>query len=430
MRSPADRRAPFERVARGAAMALVAVALWRVVTSLGEGGIPRVHVVLTGDLTARTRDSLAALARAGVRVTWSGELAAVAAMAEPVREPAAGWRVSVISRTAAALGDSLGPLDSLEAGGATVTAAGVRGALDVREGATTARTAPGDEASLGRVLVYGRAGWEAKFVIAALEEQGWRVDARLSVGRGIAVTQGGARGAGGVATDPPAPGLARHAAVVVLDTAIGRDAAAIVRFVRAGGGLVMAGAGAAAPALQGIAPARVTRLEPPETRDFAAGGPGQGAAHGPTHALPLHALGALRTDAVLLESRDGTPAAVARRVGAGRVVQLGYAETWRWRMQGETGAPRAHREFWSAIVGSAAAATYAPRARPHADGRSPFLFFADATPLASTVHALGAPSAAPARATERGPVLPPWLAPLILVLLVAEWASRRTRGAA
>jgi hypothetical protein len=76
------------------------------------------------------------------------------------------------------------------------------------------------------------------------------------------------------------------------------------------------------------------------------------------------------------------------------------------------------------MVGTAAAATYVPRAAGRSSAAE------DATPLASTVHALGAPSAAPARVTDRGPALPPWLAPLILLLLVAEWASRRTRGAA
>lgn len=407
MHSPGEARIPFERAGRAVAFALLALTLWRVVAATGAADAPRVHAALGGGVDARTRDSLAALAGAGARVTWSGAIAPVAAMAEPVREPAAGWRVSVVSREAAALGDSLGPLDSLDAGGGTLIATGVRGALTATEGATTARALPADTAALGRVLVLGRAGWESKFVIAALEEQGWLVDARLRVGAGIDVTQGGAT----------TPSLARHAAVVVLDTAVGREDAAIQRFVRAGGGLVLAGEGTAAPSIQSLLPARVVRVEPAETRDFAG--------HEPTHALPLHALGALRPDAVLLESRDGTPAVAARRVGAGRVVQMGYTETWRWRMQAESRGVEEHRAYWSRLVGTAAAASFAPRAGDAVTDAG-----ADAAPLALTVAALGPASDAPARAAPRGPALPLWMVALILALLVAEWASRRTRGAA
>jgi hypothetical protein len=402
MRSRAERRRPFEQAARVAALALLAVALWRAAGAWRAGDAPAVHAALDGNIAPSTRDSLAALARAGVRVTWSGALAPVAAMAEAVREPAAGWRVSVVSGGPVSLGDSVGVIDSLPSGGGTLTAAAIRGALSVRDGATSASAATADVPELGRVLVYGRAGWESKFTIAALEEQGWRVDARLRVGGDVDVTQGAAR----------APTTARHAAVVVLDTAVGADAAAITRFVRAGGGLVMAGEGAGARALAALAPSRVTRVEPPETREFEG--------HDPTHALPLHVLGALRDDAVLLEDREGTPAAAARRVGTGRVVQLGYAETWRWRMQAEERGVVEHRAYWSRVVGTAAAAASLPSSDAHP---------LDPAPLALALHALGPASDAPSRSAPTGPALPFWLAPLILALLLAEWASRRTRGA-
>ena len=420
MPSRAERRRPVEHAARVAALALLAVSLWRAAGALRAGDAPAVHAALDGSVTPATRDSLAALARAGVRVTWSGALAPVAAMAEAVREPAAGWRVSVVSGGPVSLGDSVGVIDSLPTGGGTLTAAAIRGALSVRDGRTSASAsaATADVPELGRVLVYGRAGWESKFTIAALEEQGWRVDTRLRVGGDADVTQGAAR----------APTTARHAAVVVLDTAIGADAAAITRFVRAGGGLVMAGEGAGARSLAALAPSRVARVEPPETREFEG--------HDPTHALPLHVLGALRDDAVLLEDREGTPATAARRVGAGRVVQMGYAETWRWRMQAEDRGVVEHRAYWSRLVGTAAAAARggvappsdasgvrtAARASADPDPRDP-------APLALAVHALGPPSAPPPRSAPSGPALPFWLAPLILGLLVAEWASRRTRGA-
>jgi hypothetical protein len=291
-------------------------------------------------------------------------------------------------------------LANLAPGGGTLTTAAVRGAITVRQADTRASAAVAGDVALGRVLVYGRAGWESKFVIAALEEQGWLVDARLRVGGDVQVTQGAVR----------VPDIARHAAVVVLDTAVGAEAAAIVRFVRAGGGLVMAGEGAGARALAVLAPARVVRVEPPETRAFEG--------HEPLHALPLHVLGALRDDAVPLGEREGAPAVAARRVGAGRVVQMGHADTWRWRMQAEEGGVREHRAFWSRLVGTVAGATGVPAA----------VAGLDPAPLALTLHALGPASAAPPRPHSRGPALPFRLAPLLLALLVAEWASRRTRG--
>jgi hypothetical protein len=418
MPSRAERRRPFEQAARVAALALLAVALWRAAGAWRAGDAPGVHAAIDGSLAPTTRDSLAALARAGVRVTWSGELARVAAMAEAVREPAAGWRVSVVSDGSVSLGDSVGVIDSLPTGGGTLTAAAIRGVLSVRDGSTSASAATADVPALGRVLVYGRAGWESKFTIAALEEQGWRVDARLRVGGDVEVTQGAAR----------APTRTRHAAVVVLDTAVGADAAAITRFVRTGGGLVMAGEGAGARALAALAPSRVTRVEPPETREFAG--------HEPTHALPLHVLGVLRADAVLLEDREGTPAIAARRIGAGRVVQMGYAETWRWRMQVEERGVVEHRAYWSRLVGTAAAAAVGSGGSASGGSGVPSAVLAaadphnlDPAPLALALHALGPASDPPPRSAPTGPALPLWLAPLILILLVAEWASRRTRGA-
>ena len=409
-RDSVSRRA-LERTARVAAIVLIAVALWRAFDALNGSDSPRLHADMQGALEPVTRDSLAAIAAAGTSVTWSGAPAPIAVMAEPVREPAADsyWRVAVIAPSLSILRDTLGTLDSLGAGGGAVTAASVRGALDVQSGSTTASTAAAEDATIGRVFVFGRAGWESKFVIAALEEQGWEVDARVSIGTDVDITQGTAR----------TPNIARHAAVVVLDTTVGREAAAIARFVRAGGGLVMAGEGAAAPSLQSHAPARVTRVEAPEAMSF------QG--HEPTHALALHVLGGLRAGSVVLEDRAGTPAVAAQRVGAGRVVQMGYAETWRWRMQGEGASVKEHRAYWSRLVASAAAATYAAREPSR-------VAWQNAAPLAQAMQALGAPIDAPDRVTagaRRGTqAFPFWMVPLILALLVGEWASRRTRGAA
>jgi hypothetical protein len=261
-------------------------------------------------------------------------------------------------------------------------------------------------------LVIARAGWESKFTIAALEEDGWGVDAVLSLGREL-VTQGDPR----LRTE-------RHAAVVVLDSSA-TDLDVIQRFVRAGGGLVLAGEAAAwrPEPLRALLPARATTPYEAETREFT---------DDPLHALALHALERLQPDAVVLETRDTQTAVAARRERAGRVVQSGYAETWRWRMQGEDAAMREHRVWWSALVG-AAAGELTPRtgrASPPAPSAAMLAVAPSSAPLAELVHALGPASEASGRSTRRGPDLPLWLGALLLVTLVAEWGSRRARGAA
>lgn len=419
MPSPAERLAQRVRVESllrtGAGLALVAalaLVVWEAVR--GESAVARARWNVTGTPTPAVRDSLAALQRAGRAVTWSGEVAPLIAMAEPVREPGDRWRIAALNDTPLLVRDSLGPLDSLDAVGALTTDA-VRGAVRVVAGDTEARVAPADSVVLGRVAVYGRAGWEPRFAIAALEEAGWLVDARLTLGRDRDVLQG-----------EIVPRRARHSVVIVFDTAsLVREGALFARFVREGGGLVLAGEATAAdvPALRGLVGAQVTRLEPPETRSFEG--------HDPTHALPLHVLGTRRADAVLVESREGLPAIVARRVGAGRIVQMGYEDTWRWRMEGEGRAMEAHRTFWSRTVGLAAAAAAASR-RPLMDGVAVprDVTLDDPAPRAALVHALG-PSSTEADAVPRGPrALPRWLGLVILSLLLAEWASRRGRGAA
>src|ERR1019366_3377028 len=92
--------------------------------------------------------------------------------------------------------------------------------------------------ALHPVLVVGRAGWEAKFAVAALEERGWTVEARLFVAPGADVTQG-SRGA---------IDTSRYAAIVALDTTLGAVAASVAWVGRGGGGGVRAaGRGAGVP---------------------------------------------------------------------------------------------------------------------------------------------------------------------------------------
>src|SRR5690606_21527227 len=120
-------------------------------------------------------------------------------------------------------------------------------------------------------------------------------------------------------------------------------------------------------------------------------------------------------------------AVAARRVGAGRVVQLGYEETWRWRMTGPDGAPDAHRARWGALVSAAA---YAPESTVVAG--APAMQPLDDAPVARLIAALGPPGEEPAAsagtAASRG--VPPWLFVVIAALLLVEWLSRRARGAA
>lgn len=410
----------MERASRGLALVLLLGALVMAWRAVGRGDTRRVHVAVEGGLSPVGRDSLAALAAAGDSVSWSGRVAAVIASAEAVREPSGATRFSVVADSATALGDSLGLIDSLSTGAGTLTTEGVRGRFAVNSHGTTASVAARTAPTLGRVLVMGRVGWESKFTIAALEEAGWLVDARLRLSDTITVEQGRST----------LPTAGTHAAVVVLDSLMGTGAAnSITRFVRAGGGLVLSGDAVRPGALAALTAARVTGVEPGEAGAFEEGEP--------LHALPFRALGGLTADAVVLETRDDAPAIVARRVAAGRVIQSGYAETWRWRMQGETGSVEAHRAHWSRLVGTAApTAAFVARttgaATPETAEASPTTIpaaTADPAPLASLVDALGpAQAAAPATPTRRDP-LPPWLGALALLLLVAEWASRRARGA-
>jgi hypothetical protein len=77
-----------------------------------------------------------------------------------------------------------------------------------------------------------------------------------------------------------------------------------------------------------------------------------------------------------------------------------------------------------------AAAAYAPR-RPAGDVEAPAL---DDAPVARLIAALGEPSTdAPDAASVSGAPgrrgAPPWIFPLVALLLLGEWGSRRLRGA-
>jgi hypothetical protein len=155
----------------------------------------------------------------------------------------------------------------------------------------------------------------------------------------------------------------------------------------------------------------------------------------------FYALSALRSDATPLERRQDGIAVAARRLGAGRVIQVGFDESWRWRMAGAPGAEAAHRDWWSRIVGSIAYAPVvreAPAAPAGADTRSlrsasshPERSEGSAlsAPLALVIDRLGPPRAAAPADFERWSPDSRILLALMLVLLLIEWTSRRLRGA-
>ena len=409
--------------------ALIAFALWRVLASssaLNPGGAARVrsstltrelpsieagrsaavHVDLDAPPAPQDRDALTAIAHAGTRVTWSSaSVVPLAAVASRAREPGGPVRISVASPVSVSLSDGLAALDSVGSAsatrGAAVDVGAPSGALKAKSGATLAPIGVSPAAALRPVLIVGRAGWEAKFAAAALEEQGWTVEQRVFVAPGAVVTQG-------VVT---ALDTAHYSAIVALDTVLGPIAPSLARFVRDGGGLVLLGEAANASAVRAIAPAQVGTKRPAGSRAFDG--------TDPFNAMAVYPLESLRSDAIRLSTRGALLTAAARREGAGRVIQEGFDETWRWRMQGGTDAVAAHRAWWSRIVGSVAATPLASEER----GRS-----AEGAPLARLIDALGpAVTAAPDSSAPHR--LPVWLLPAILLGLLAEWGSRRWRGA-
>ena len=128
----------------------------------------------------------------------------------------------------------------------------------------------------------------------------------------------------------------------------------------------------------------------------------------------------LKPDAVALERRTGGVAIAARRIGAGRVIQIGYDDSWRWRMAGPTGSENAHREWWARVIGAVA---YVPSPSAAADVGQ-----ASSAPVALLVDRVGLPRASPPAGTRQAPVDRRLILGLIMILLLAEWGSRRLRG--
>lgn len=355
---------------------------------------------------AAERAWLVALRRAGVGVSWSGQPASLAVMAERSREPDARVRISVVGDVGApvAITDSAGAIDTVAVGarGGMLVAPAVVGAVRVARGRVGASAAVPAASPPRAVLVIGRAGWEAKFVAAALQEAGWTVRARQVIAPGVVVAD---------------PGMfpldtSRYGVVVALDSTAGDLAADAARFVRQGGGLLLAGGASTLPAFAPLAPARAAERRTGRVlldADTVTRGD-----------LPVRALVAIRPDAVRLEGSSGSATVAVRRAGMGRVATIGFDETWRWRMLGGGSGPGAHRAWWSRTVG-----LVAPDAADVGVAAG-----VEAAPVASLIEALGQPSAAPAG--DRAPAAPrllPFLLFAIVAAMLAETASRRFRGA-
>jgi len=373
-----------------------------------EGTAPdRIRVDLDNSPAPRDRDWLAALQRAGSDVSWSGDLPAAGIVVNPVASPRRGFNVLVAAPGAASvkLDDEVGPLDTAASrgGGVSFTIPAANGSIRARVGGTAASASLPDSADIRRLLVLGAAGWESKFVTAALEEDGWTVDAQFRVAPGASVTQGSI---GPIDT-------ARYSGVVALDASATPYASDIVRYVSSGGGVVIGGSAATIDAL---APLR-------------AGTPGRvvsgsvAAESGSTtlRSLSIVPVAALRADAIALERRDGIVIGAARRHVNGRVVQHGYLDTWRWRMSGGDNSLAEHREWWSRAVSGVA---YAPRTV----SVSPDTL--DNAPFARLVEVLGPASGGSGvdLAAAAGSISLWWLFALLSFCLLAEWASRRLRG--
>ena len=437
MRSLADR-VRLERVLRGVAM--LALSLWLANAAwprsgrtafIGgdalEGALARlttverpesVHVQLDTVPDALTARWLAALRGAGIGVSWSGAVGGAGALAlETFRSPDPAGGIVLLAATprpASILSDGLGPIDTISVvrAPAVVRLASVEGDVTLRSGAQPARAGVAPPAAPRRVFVAGAAGWEAKFAIAALEESGWTVDARLFVRPDMDVTQGGATR---VRLD-----TSRYAAVVLMDSAAA-ETMPVAEFVRAGGGVVLAGDANRARRIAALVGWRGG------TRESAPLGtlPGDTAWRGLSRFV-LDSIPERR--AVTLEERDGKAIVVARRHYAGRVMGIGYDQTWRWRMAGGDNSAAEHRAWWSrAVAGVTATAdiTTETTTEMTTSART------GAAPLASLYDVLGPPSELRRGLVASFPaaLFSNLLGALCLTALLAEWMLRRSRGA-
>ncbi len=361
------------------------------------------HVNLDVTPSGWAVDWLAALRRSGHSVTWTGSPPALAISADAIADPRGGTRLDVAAPVGSrvVVRDDASVIDSLHIarlGGSMILPA-IVGRVAASSAGEVASVPMPDSARIRSIVVVGAAGWEGRFIVAALEGRGWPVLARFSVAPNVYVGQ----------STPPALDTARVAAVIAVDTSLQGLGGAIERYVQSGGGLILAGPSSLATTAASLAPGEL--------------GPRFRPAVLPKDTITLGATGfypvaSLRPDAIALERRAAGVSIAARRVGAGRVVQVGYDDSWRWRMAGGPGSDAAHAAWWSRLVSSVA---YAP-----SSGRSAVA--PRSAPLAGMVARIGPPRPLPPGADARPPIDRRVFMVLIMILLSIEWASRRLRG--
>ncbi|MGH9423535.1 MAG: hypothetical protein ACRD3J_26410, partial [Thermoanaerobaculia bacterium] len=336
MRSRAETRGRIEMVLRVVSVGIIAFMLWQsldhgrvdsVVSGKTanlqsglrdwtRGGIApdRISVQLDSAPSPRDRDWLAALRASGSNVSWNGTLPAVGFDVQAVASPTGGYRmlVGAPAGSSVVIGDEIGPIDTLRAvsGGASVTVPSASGIITAATAGTTARAILPDTLRIRRVLVIGDADWESKFVIAALEEDGWKVDAQTHLAPGVSVSQG---------SITPID-TSHYSAVIALDHSATAYASDIVRFANMGGGVII---GAAAAGVESLSP---LRAGVPGRIDVAAATASEPGAV-TLQSLSVVPVAAMKSDAVALDKRGSNVSVAARRVGGGRVMQLGYIDT-------------------------------------------------------------------------------------------------------
>lgn len=430
MPSRVETRGRIETVLRVISLGVIAFMLWQ---SLDHGAIEsavngntknirtglrdwsrkgiapgRISVQLDSVPGPAQRDWLAALRATGSSVSWSGSLPAIGIDVQPIAAPSGGYRmlVSAPGGSSVVIADEIGPIDTIRAenGGASASVPSASGVITATTAGTSARATLPDTLRIRRVLVIGNADWESKFVIAALEEDGWKVNSQIHLAPGVSVTQG---------SITPID-TTRYSAVIALDHSASTYASEIVRFASNGGGVII---GAAASGLESLSPLRAGSAGRVEVPSAIMSEPGSVT----LQSLSVVPVAAMKSDALALERRGGNVAVAARRFGNGRVVQTGYLDTWRWRMSGGETSVADHRKWWTSAVAGVA---YAPAMPSTVSGS------ADNAPVARLIASLGKPvSAANSPLTSTAATVSLWWLFAILSLsLLAEWVSRRTRG--
>lgn len=377
----------------------------------GDAATRSVHVALDAILDATSSAWLAALRRAGTPVSWSGDALAPLALESWRTADPAGATMLLAAADSAIVSDALGALDTLrDANVVSVRLPASDGPITLTSGAESAaivgasiRGPKAESRKPGVLFVAGAVGWEARFVIAALEEAGWMIDARLVLAPGHDIVQGNARST---------PDTARHGAAILLDSAAAEMVRGVEAFVRAGGGAILAGDASRARRVASLVGWRAAAREAAPLGTL----PGDSAWRG----LSRIPLAMVEGRAVALETRGSAATVVARRHYAGRVAAAGYDATWRWRMAGGENSVAAHRAWWSRLVSGVVQGTESEPAG-----------VAGAAPLAALHSALGPPADGALEGATSFPrdALANALGLFALLALVGEWLRRRARGA-